>query len=112
MKRVASGLLPAQAHLMVAFLAHQGIVANVVGEHASMSRAGLFPAGLFADLWVLADADVDRAQALLVDYERRAHDDETDPRGEWRCAGCGETHEGVFESCWHCGAERRLPEGS
>ena len=102
MKRVASGLLPAQAHLMVAFLAHQGIVANVVGEGASLSRAGLF-----ADLWVPADADADRAQALLADYERQADDEDTDPPGEWRCASCGETHEDVFDCCWRCGTERR-----
>lgn len=101
MKRVASGLLPAQAHLMVAFLAHRGIVAHVAGEAASLGKAGLF-----ADLWVSVDADAGPAQALLADYERLANEDAPDPPNEWRCAGCGEMHPGTFESCWRCGAER------
>jgi rubrerythrin len=101
MKRVASGLLPTQAHLMVAYLAHRGIAAHVAGEATSLSEAGRL-----ADLWVAVDADADRARTLLADYERQAQEEAPDPAGEWRCAGCGEMHAGTFESCWRCGAER------
>lgn len=24
----------------------------------------------------------------------------------WRCPGCGEPLEGVFDACWHCGTHR------
>lgn len=26
----------------------------------------------------------------------------------WTCAACGERLEGQFDSCWRCGAERRV----
>lgn len=51
------------------------------------------------ELWVVRDADLARAQALLGDMERADA-----PRGPWRCRHCGETNEGQFAACWQCDA--------
>jgi len=50
------------------------------------------------ELWVLRDGELERARALLADLER------VEPAAdEWVCAACGESNEGQFAACWHCG---------
>ena len=51
------------------------------------------------ELWILRDADLRRAQALLEAIEQPGAS-----RAHWRCRQCGERNEGQFAACWQCGA--------
>jgi hypothetical protein len=53
------------------------------------------------ELWVLRDAEEDRAAALLREVVQNG----TRARGPaWRCARCGEDNEAQFAACWRCGS--------
>lgn len=55
------------------------------------------PHECWPELWVIEAADWARARAL-VDAELAPAD-----ATPWTCPGCGETIEGQFAQCWHCG---------
>jgi hypothetical protein len=56
------------------------------------------PAECEAQIWVLEDADLARAEEVLR-WKPPA-----DP--DWTCE-CGETLGAQFSQCWRCGAQRR-----
>ncbi|AMD02049.1 DUF2007 domain-containing protein [Halomonas chromatireducens] len=63
--------------------------------------AGELPLGeCEPEVWV---APHNRARAVALIQDAMA---EGDDRADWTCPGCGETLEGVFESCWQCGTAR------
>jgi rubrerythrin len=51
--------------------------------------------------------EYERARTLALEFDRqqRTGDDE-EPLEPWICPSCGETIEGQFDQCWHCGEER------
>ena len=49
------------------------------------------------ELWVVADADADRARTVIADALT-----ETPVGPEWTCSRCGEVNEGQFAICWQC----------
>ncbi|EPC01770.1 hypothetical protein L861_21325 [Litchfieldella anticariensis FP35 = DSM 16096] len=53
------------------------------------------------EVWVAAH-NVSRAQALIQKSLKGA--DASLP--DWRCSGCGEVLEGVFDTCWKCGMRK------
>jgi hypothetical protein len=82
------------------------IEARIFGDYLS-GAVGELPADIRPTLWLLDDADLPRAQALLeawlAENARRA-----DARS-WVCHGCGELLDGSFDLCWRCGHERAQP---
>ncbi|RCV89137.1 DUF2007 domain-containing protein [Billgrantia montanilacus] len=63
--------------------------------------AGELPLGeCEPEVWV-APHNRARAESLIRDAMA-----DSDDRPDWTCPGCGETLEGVFESCWQCGTAR------
>lgn len=63
--------------------------------------AGELPLGeCEPEVWV-APHNRARAEALIRDAMAGSDD-----RADWTCPGCGETLEGVFETCWQCGTAR------
>ena len=73
----------------------QGI--EVIVRNAALSSAfGELPA-IEAEVWVMNDEDVERAQAVLR---------QSFSGPDWTCK-CGEKLGAQFTQCWKCGAERR-----
>jgi hypothetical protein len=76
----------------------EGVRAVVKNDLLSSAMGELPPAECQAELWVLSDADAERAHAILARLQ---------PAGpEWRCARCAEACEAQFTQCWRCGAYR------
>jgi hypothetical protein len=96
-RRVYSSYNLAAVHHARNVLDAAGIRAVVKNQYLSSGMGDLPPAECQPELWVLDDADVARAEALLFASE---------PSGPaWQCA-CGETLAGQFTQCWNCGAYR------
>jgi rubrerythrin len=57
------------------------------------------PAECQIEVWVLREADFDKANEILRNPRGR-----NDP--PWKCSTCNETCEGQFTQCWSCGAYR------
>ncbi len=101
MKRVFDHIDFATVGLMRAAVEAEGIRTELRNV-ANSSLMGSVPfAQVFPELWVLDDADEDRAKAI-IDEHRNA---EAAPAAEaWKCASCGEKNPGNFGECWNCGA--------
>jgi len=77
-----------------------------------VSHWGGAPGELGPSIWV-RDADVDRAETLLEEFERLQREEsrrafaETEARqSPWQCPNCGEALEAQFHACWKCGTTR------
>jgi hypothetical protein len=57
---------------------------------------------VFPELWVVDDADYERALEILQQY--RSENSRPDP--SWTCPACGEENAGTFGECWNCQATR------
>lgn len=58
------------------------------------------------ELWVVDDAEVARANALIRNLQLR--EDKAGP--EWQCPNCDVIVDGVFDRCWNC--ERARPQNA
>jgi hypothetical protein len=88
----------ADAHLVAGMLRIAGIEARVFNEHAQ-GAFGELPFGeTFPEVWIENEADLERAEDILDDYER-----ESPGQPPRRCAACGEESPAEFDVCWHCG---------
>lgn len=54
-------------------------------------------------LWVLNEADVDRARALIKEIDQ---DELSELSAAWVCPKCGTPQEAAFTHCWKCSAAR------
>ena len=98
MKRVYSAHNLAAVHHAKNLLEAAGIRAVVRNEFLSSAMGDLPPAECQAEVWLLLDSDLQRAQAILFG-ERRLD-------SAWDCRECGEAGEPQFTQCWRCGAFR------
>lgn len=99
MKRLCKASSLPDAHILRDVLGQSGIEALVFNEHAQ-SGAGQLPLGeACPELWVVREADFDRAHTLVREFESA-------PRvtGSRRCAACAEDSPANFQLCWSCGA--------
>ena len=105
MKQIYLAQNPIDANLLVDLLHAEGIEAVVQGEHLYAIR-GLVPA-TYPTVWVVNEEHYDRARAMALEFDRRQlQGSGQEPLEPWDCPSCGETIEGQFDQCWHCGAER------
>ena len=100
MRRVYSSFDLLAVHHARNVLETCGIGAVVRNELLSSAAGQLPPADCQIELWVLRDADAERAETLL----RYGAPPAAAAQGAWRCAGCGEVSEAQFTQCWNCGA--------
>ena len=97
MKRVFGSYNQQLVHHAKNLLEAAGIRVLVRNQYLSSAMGELPPAECQAEVWILQDSDLARAEAVL-----RA----TAPAGpDWTCA-CGETLGAQFTQCWRCGAVR------
>jgi len=84
-----------------ALLDNEGIRTTVRNQYLSAGLGELPAFECWPELWLVNEGDSARAQRFIQDYLR------ADPGllQDWRCPQCGETIEGQFSQCWHCGAE-------
>ena len=98
MKRVFSSYNVTLVHHSRNLLEAEGIRAEVRNVVLSSAMGELPPAECQAELWVLDERDLRRAEEVL--------------RGpaisgpNWNCPGCGEISGPQFTQCWKCGASR------
>jgi len=96
LKRVFSSFNQTAVYHARNLLENSGIETFLRNTVLSSAMGELPPAECQAELWVLNDADVGRAEQVLA-----ARIDGPD----WTCA-CGETLGAQFTQCWRCAALR------
>jgi hypothetical protein len=103
MERLCTAQDRLEACTLQSTLLEHGIDAAVHGEALDAVRGGLLPATLGGaiSLWVRRE-DLEPALKVLEQIQQQHEPD----RQPWRCAGCGEQHQGQFSSCWNCGQDR------
>ncbi len=100
MRRLASAPNLLIATLWADTLRAAGIEARVFSRYLSSIAGEIPPHEAEPAVWVLDEADFERARRLL-------HELRSPPRlPEWICSGCGERHPAQFAACWNCGAAR------
>lgn len=91
-----------EVELLRSVLEEGGIASMVRNQYTSIARGEIPFTETWPELWVVNDADLVQAQALLAQDEGP----DTDADQDWTCANCGEEIEGQFTSCWNCSQER------
>ncbi len=107
MKKVYEAMDPADAHLLRGLLESADIEATVRGEYLWGVRGDVpVPPAASPTVWILNDADYERAMELVSAYCPEDHSwkfaDEA-----WACEKCGESNGEQFTECWNCGASRK-----
>lgn len=102
MKKILTSNHPAEAQMVVDFLAGEGIDAQVRGEMLFGARGELPIAEASPTVWVVDEKAEMQATELLKLYFAQAKEQSEE---HWTCA-CDERHEGQFTSCWSCGSAR------
>jgi hypothetical protein len=97
-KRVFSSYNQTAVYHARNLLETEGIETLVKNAILSSAMGELPPAECQAELWVVNDSDVKRAEELLSPKHVA--------RPDWICS-CGETLAPQFTQCWRCGAYRR-----
>jgi len=91
-----------EAQLLSDYLDRHLIDNAILGDYLS-GAIGELPADLSPSIWIVHNADLERANELL---QRFIADASREIGGSWVCRGCGELVDGSFDFCWRCGAER------
>jgi hypothetical protein len=102
LKRIYSSFNLAAVHHARNVLEAEGIRAVVKNELLSSAMGELPPAECQAELWLLHEADSERA-ARVLKYGLWTSG------APWRCHACGEASEPQFTQCWRCGTYREKP---
>ena len=81
-------------------------IATFIKNQFGTSGAGELPfIEVVPQLWVLNEADVERAKALI----KELHDPDSPKQQQaWICPGCGTSQEAAFTHCWKCSASRPI----
>jgi len=83
-------------------LEEAGIRCTIKNQRSS-GLAGEIPfTEVFPELWVLQDAEYDRARQVLEEGVVLL----PSSQDTWVCARCSERHESQFGTCWNCGQEK------
>lgn len=95
-----------EAHILRGLLETAGIDAIVRGQSLDPLR-GAIPLTEQPSVWIMDDADEERAVPILEEYLERVED----PRehSPWTCSSCGEEIAPQFTECWSCGTSRSGP---
>jgi hypothetical protein len=98
MLRLCSAANLPEAYLLLHRLAHAGIEARVLNEHAQGGLGEIPFTHAYPEIWIMEPEQEARAREILAEFERAPASS-----APMRCAGCGETNPPGFEICWQCG---------
>jgi hypothetical protein len=101
MKRVFTGINLADTTHLKNLLEQSGIGCFIKNTYLGAAVGDLPVFDVSPEIWVFADADAARAEALIRDALRPQIAAGAEP---WRCAQCDEINEHQFAACWRCGA--------
>ena len=79
-----------------------GIETHLKNEFASGAAGDLVPNETWPELWVLDEAEFEKAQAVVQVLSDKENGE------DWVCASCGEANAATFEICWNCQTERGI----
>jgi hypothetical protein len=96
MRRLTTAPNLAIATLWADMLTQGGIDSSVQRAYASSIAGQVPPDQCLPEVWVLDDALLDSARALLAQLRTPRHH-------HWVCPACHERVDGPFEQCWNCG---------
>lgn len=102
MKRVFSSHDLVAVHHARNLLDVAGLRCVVRNELLSSAMGELPPAECQAELWIVNDADAERADTIV----RLGHIPSEQKVDPWRCSECDEPAEPQFTQCWRCGTYR------
>jgi hypothetical protein len=77
----------------------QGIDVTLKNEFASSVIGEVSAFDAWVEVWVLNDADYEKA-CSIIESSLSKEDDK-----EWVCRGCNEKNDASFETCWNCQSE-------
>lgn len=91
-----------EAGLVHSLLESEGIEALLANAKVRV----LGPSRRLAAVYVLNEAQAERARDIVSHYRRG--EPLVDPKSyrSWQCRGCNELVEGQFEICWNCGSPK------
>jgi hypothetical protein len=98
LKRVFSSYNQTAVYHARNLLETEGIETLVKNAILSSAMGELPPAECQAELWVVNDFDLKRAEQILSGKHTAGPD--------WTCGACGETSGPQFTQCWRCGLVR------
>ncbi len=101
MKRVYSSLIRSTCEYVKNILEEQGIPCIITGDYLGVAVGEIPPIETWPGVWVLQNADEDRALQIIEDLNQKEKE-----KGTWRCARCGEELDQQFDMCWKCGTAR------
>ncbi len=79
-------------------------IATFMKNQFGTSGAGELPfVEVVPQLWVLNEAELERAKALIEDLHGP---DDLKQAEAWVCPGCGTSQEAAFSHCWNCSSAR------
>lgn len=90
-----------EAKMVEDYLTQEGFHVELRGDALSAAVGELPVNEGSPSLWVPVEQGEDAAKAVQEWFQSKTPD-----APSWTCQSCGETHEGQFQSCWNCGAER------
>lgn len=102
MKKVHSAPHPFELENLRNVLEVEGIPSEVRTPFLGAARGDIPATECWSELWVIDDADADRALGLI----RGMRESTERPSAPWKCRSCGEENEPQFDACWHCGTAR------
>lgn len=110
MKKIYIARNPVDAHLLRGVLEGEGVQAVVQGEFLWSARGEVPITGETSpSVWVVNDEDFERAMETVKEFQSLEGISDSQNE-EWKCAACGETNEGQFTECWHCGTSRNTAQ--
>jgi len=99
MPHVYSAANLVEAQLVVDELAAGGMHSHITGSYLS-GAIGELPPGDVIGVWLEEHRHMERARALIEDFEATRRE----PHPDWYCARCDERVGGEFGACWQCGS--------
>lgn len=80
----------------------QGIEVFIKNEFAQGAVGEISTVDSWPEVWVLEDADFDRATAIIEPLQSHSQG------AEWVCQNCSELNDPSFEICWNC--QQEMPQ--
>jgi hypothetical protein len=83
-------------HNLENIMVNAGIEIMLKNEFAAGAAGDLIPHETWLELWVMDDADYDKAKQVIESTFSKENDN------PWHCNHCHESNDASFDFCWNC----------